>query len=161
MATQDFRETHSTNPVNAQYRMHELMQGALYSAHNLVLDSVTIDTSADNVAQNDVLQLVNVPAGSFVLAVGVNVATAEGATATMKLGDGDDDDAYGATVNLNSAVKSCSMPGALTEATPNTYNPAGSQGKFYASAGVIQGVANHALDAAVFTVAVLYVKLFG
>jgi hypothetical protein len=92
----------------------------------------------------DTAQVLNVPAGFFVLKAGHNTIRAEGGTAAGTLGDGSDPDGYVAASNLNSTGFQSSAL-ALTEGTPNTV--AGySNGKFYADADTIDYVATNALD---------------
>lgn len=66
--------------------------------------SEVIDFSAKGAASGDIVQALNVKAGQIVLRAGLNVNTVEGSTATAKLGDGADDDRYGASINLNAAT---------------------------------------------------------
>jgi hypothetical protein len=98
-------------------------------------------------ASGDVIEAIPLPAKSFVLAVGYDVTTAEGASATFDLGDGSDTDGYLNDISLNS-VASGAMALALAEAAPNTV--AGySNGKYYASADTIDVLLNSAsVDAA-------------
>lgn len=99
------------------------------------------------VASGDVIEAIPLPAKSFVLAVGYDVTTAEGASATFDLGDGSDTDGYLNDISLNS-VASGAMALALTEGTPNTI--AGySNGKYYSAADTIDVLVNSAsVDAA-------------
>lgn len=99
------------------------------------------------VASGDVIEAIPLPAKSFVLAVGYDVTTAEGASATIDLGDGSDTDGYLNDVSLNS-VASGAMALALAEAAPNTV--AGySNGKYYSAADTIDVLINSAsVDAA-------------
>jgi hypothetical protein len=98
-------------------------------------------------ASGDVIEAMPLPAKSFVLAVGYDVTTAEGASATFDLGDGSDADGYLNDISLNS-VASGAMALALAEAAPNTV--AGySNGKYYAAADTIDVTLNSAsVDAA-------------
>ena len=66
--------------------------------------SETVDFSDKNAASGDVIQVLNIKAGQTVLRAGLNVSTVEGSAATAKLGDGADDDRYGASINLNVAT---------------------------------------------------------
>lgn len=59
-------------------------------------------------AETDTLQVLPIPAGALVLAVGVDVTKAEGATATLKVGDAADDDRYLAAANLNAVANTAS-----------------------------------------------------
>ena len=117
-----------------------------------------IDFSEDNAALDDVVQLFDVPAGTYVFTAAGDVEAVEGAAGTFDLGDGDDPDGYLAGADANALGKSCSAPGALAEGAPNTLDPAFARGKFYATAGVIQLTAKAALDAAKVKIAILCAK---
>lgn len=107
--------------------------------------------AATALASADVLEVIPIPAKSLVMRVGADVTTAEGATATMHIGDGSDADGFMASVNLNSAA-STAMSLALTEAAPNTVTGY-SNGKYYAAADTIDVTLNHnSIDTAVVRV---------
>jgi len=55
-------------------------------------------------AATDTLEVIPLPAGSTVLMAGADVTTAEGATATMDLGDASGATTYLSNVNLNSVA---------------------------------------------------------
>lgn len=55
-------------------------------------------------AATDTLDVIPLPAGTTVLMVGADVTTAEGATATMDVGDGSGATTYMSNVNLNSVA---------------------------------------------------------
>lgn len=59
-------------------------------------------------AKDDTLEVLPIPAGALVLAVGVQVTKAEGAAATLKVGDAADDDRYLAAANLNAVANAAS-----------------------------------------------------
>jgi len=107
-----------------------------------------IDFAATNRDAADVLQLFDVPAGSFIHRIHAQVITAEGATATAIIGDDDDDNGFMTALNLNSAAHSCSSPGVLTEGAPNTRVPAYGAGRFCAAAKVVSMVLGHDMDLA-------------
>lgn len=117
--------------------------GKVYVLHNVINFADGEHAHADA----DVLEVLNIPAGTLVLRAGHKVTTAEGATAAGTLGDGADPDGYVAASNLNSAATQISAL-ALTEGTPNTVTGY-SNGKFYAAADTIDYVATNAVDAAV------------
>jgi hypothetical protein len=99
-------------------------------------------------ASTDVLQIIPLPAKSYVLAVGYDVTTPEGATATFDLGDGSTTNGYLNDISLNSTASGV-MALALTEATPNTVTGY-SNGKYYAAADTIDMVLNNdSIDTAV------------
>lgn len=68
-----------------------------------VIDNV-IDFSKDGLAALDVGQVLNIPAGTFVLRAGWDVLVPEGATAAGTFGDGVDPDGFHATFNGNAAA---------------------------------------------------------
>lgn len=61
--------------------------------------AATVDGSA-----SDVIQLWDIPAGTHILGVRVNVTTAEGATATVAVGDGDSTAGYLAAFSINAVA---------------------------------------------------------
>ncbi len=71
-------------------------------------------------AATDTLDVMPLPAGTTVLMAGVDVTKAEGATATMDLGDGTSATTYMSNVNLNSVAKN-----GATVAAPVFYATAG------------------------------------
>lgn len=80
-------------------------------------------------AAADVFELINIPAGAFVLSVTHKVVTPEGATCTYHLGDGVDPDGFVASANGNAATFASSFNGTTT--------PAFGVGKFYAEADTL------------------------
>ncbi len=99
------------------------------------------------IASGDVIEAIPLPAKSFVMRVGYDVTTAEGASATFDFGDGSDADGYLNDISLNS-VASGAMALTLAEAAPNTV--AGyTNGKYYSAADTIDVTINSAsVDAA-------------
>lgn len=69
----------------------------------LIYEEVVVDFSKQSCASADVINLFNVQAGCRVLKVLYHVDTAEGATLTGTIGDGDSVARYEASANLNSA----------------------------------------------------------
>lgn len=63
-----------------------------------------IDFSVNNASATDVLEVIPVPAMTSVLQVGWEVITAEGGTATIDIGDGDDDDYWKSAADANDAT---------------------------------------------------------
>ncbi len=101
----------------------------------------------------NVVQLLKVGSGTVVHAVGYQVitATTNGASFTLDLGDGDDDDGYIAAGTSTGGAYRCSSPGTLTAAntwsgtnvtTAITVTPAYGMGKFYSVNDTIDGVWN-------------------
>lgn len=112
--------------------------------------------SATALASADVLEVIPIPAKSLVLRVGFDVTVAEGATATVGIGDGAAATGYATAVNLNSVASGVSTL-ALTEGTPNTVTGY-SNGKYYSAADTIDLTLNHSsIDAAVVRVWALVV----
>lgn len=94
------------------------------------------DAASQNLAQNDIAQLIDIPGKSWVDLVWWEVLTVEGAARNFALGDGDDDDGYETTTTGNSLASGVSGPVALTEGTPNTVT-AYTGGKYYATADTL------------------------
>lgn len=103
-------------------------------------------------ASGDVYELFSLPAKTNVLRVGYDVTTAEGATATMGVGDGSAATGYLTAVNLNS-VASGVMALALTDASPGVTVTGYTNGKYYSAADTIDLTLNHSsIDTAVVRV---------
>ena len=104
----------------------------------------------------DVYEILELPAKTLVLRVGYDVTTAEGATATVHIGDASDADGFVASANLNSVGSGVSTL-ALTEGAPNTITGY-SGGKYYSAADTIDLTLNNAsIDTAVVRVWALIV----
>ncbi len=122
----------------------------LVSDHNkpkftLLQRTRDFSVAANTVTAADVLQMINIPAGFFVLGVLVETQTVEWSTSTpLQVGDGADTDGWLTTAmcNLNSTstdvCNSTSLYGALN----------GGRGKFYPVADTIDVIPNDSLDAA-------------
>ena len=129
-------------------------------AGRTVVVSKTIDTAAVNVAQNDVVKLLDIPANTLVERVVASVKTAEGDTLTLHIGDylkannaAVDDDGFLVSVNGNAVGVRQSNTIVLTEGTPNTVGPAYQAGKLYTADTAYLGVKfNNAAEAAVIDV---------
>lgn len=96
------------------------------------------------IAQNDVIEAIRVPANTLVVAVGYQVTTALTAsgTTTMEVGDGTDTDGYIAAASVMSAstTQVNSAIAAITVASPSTLpnsSEAYTFGKFYSAADTI------------------------
>lgn len=105
---------------------------------------IAAGTITTQLAQNDVLALIEVPANTLVLGVSYRVVTALTAsgTTTMEVGDGDNTAGYIAAASVMSAATTQvnSWAGALTVASPSTFpnsSEAYSVGKFYSAADTI------------------------
>lgn len=92
----------------------------------------TFNAATQNLAQNEIAQLIDVPAKSWVDIVQWEVLTVEGASRNFALGDGDTADGYVVSTTGNSLASGVSGPVALTEGTPNTVTRF-TNGKYYAT----------------------------
>ena len=99
------------------------------------------------IAGGDVLEVLSLPAKTYVMQVGLDVTTAEGGTLTIDVGDGSDPDGFLDGVNANTAA-SYATALALTEASPNTVTGY-SNGKYYSAADTIDVKTVNTADAAV------------
>jgi len=100
----------------------------------------------------DVLEVIQIPAKTQVLAVGLDVTTAEGGTLTIDVGDGVDPDGFLDGVNANTAAGYSSTTVTLVEGAPNTLSPAFGFGKYYGAADTIDVTTVNAADTAVMKV---------
>lgn len=98
----------------------------------------------------DILNVISIPAKTYVLRAGIDVTTPEGGTLTLDLGDGDDADGYLDGVNGNTTASYASSL-VLVEAAPNTVLGY-SNGKYYSAADTIDLVMVNATDTAVLRV---------
>ena len=98
-------------------------------------------------AATDVLEVIRVPANTYVTNVALNVTTAEGGTLTVDVGDGDNPDGYLDGVNANATAAY------LTVAGTDAYE----SGKFYTAADTIDVVTVNAADTAVMTLTAVMV----
>ena len=115
----------------------------------LGVKSNVIDFSDTNVVAGDVVQGLKIGLGQTVMNVGIRIITAEGATCTVTVGDGDDADDWDASCDLNAsaAVIYLGLPGTDTYATA---------GKYYAAADTIDLTMGHDTDTAVIEVYAFY-----
>lgn len=124
---------------------HQDLMGRAVGAYN------TIDFSATSVSAADVVQALKIPANSLVTDVYVIVRTAEGATCTATVGDGDGTNSWDASTNLNATA------GTVTSGAEGTDTYA--VGKFYSSADTIDLTMGHDTDAAKVTVIAFYTTI--
>ncbi len=96
---------------------------------------------------NDVIEALSIPAKTMVLAVGLDVTTAEGGTLTIDVGDASDPDGFLDGVNGNTAASYANSL-VLAEAAPNTV-VGYSNGKYYSAADTIDIKTINAADTAV------------
>ena len=101
-------------PDNAcTYKVEVVLDFAAIAAARLAAGAAAL-------AATDSLQVIPLPAGTTVLMVGADVTKAEGATATMDVGDGSGATTYQSNVNLNSVART-----GATLAAPVFYATAG------------------------------------
>lgn len=101
-----------------------------------VLDFTTINSGAGTV-QNDIVQLIQVPANTLVLGVFFSVTTVSSNMADFDIGDGDTRDGYIDGASMATVNDGCSWVTTFNEATPNTTLDGMSLGKFYSVADTI------------------------
>lgn len=96
------------------------------------------DASKQNLAQNEVAELIDVAAGEHVLGVTCRVLTADANAGTAEIGDGSDTNGYLEAFN-DAAAAGTHYPfkAALTEAAPPTFNGYTNGGKYYSAADTI------------------------
>ena len=100
------------------------------------LDFTDIHDGAGTV-QNDIVQLIQVPANTLVLGVSFSVTTASSNMADFDIGDGATTDGYIDGASMATVNDGCSWVTTFNEATPNTTSEAFSLGKFYTTADTI------------------------
>ena len=129
--------------------------GAGHSAKGLTkvtMEEVTLDfakittarstAGATALAAGDIMEVISIPADSYVMAVGAVTETVQGAASTFHIGDGSDADGYVASGNAN-ALGGYASNGALLIAN--------NAGKYYSAADTIDitiGASGAALTAA-------------
>jgi len=107
---------------------------------------------ATALTSGDILQVLSIPAFTFVHAAGINLITAEGGTLTLDLGDGSDADGYLDGVDGNAAAPTgYASTLVLAEGAPNTVTGY-TKGKLYLAADTIDIVFVNAPDTAVLDV---------
>lgn len=128
------------------------IDGAVTTKHigsYLVKSENLIDFSKRLCAASDVVQCLKIPANAIVRGVWCIVKTAEGATATATVGDGDAASAWDASTNLNATAGT--MTGGISGTDANA-----AIGKFYAAADTIDLVLGHECDTAKIVVIAEY-----
>lgn len=129
------------------------------SARKVYVIEGVLDAASQPLAQNDVAELINVPAGSFVQLVQYEVEAVEGEARNFSIGDGSDADGYITSTSANSEGAGISSL-ALTEGDPNTVTGY-TAGKYYAEADTIDltAVTSGGLTAAVIRVKAVVIDL--
>ena len=103
---------------------------------NITTERSTAGATA--LAANDSLAILQIPAKTFVLAVGIDVTTADGTASTVDIGEtGGDVDGWINGHNCNAVGSACSTNNTLVEGTPNVFEPALGNGKYYSAADTI------------------------
>ncbi len=101
------------------------------------VDFSTVNGSTGTV-QNDIINVLQIPANTLVLAVAYKSTTVSSNLADVDIGDGDVADGYIDGLDLRSTLKDgCSWATTFNEATPNTTLEGMSLGKFYTAADTI------------------------
>ena len=102
-----------------------------------------VSFAATSVSAADVVEVLDVGAGTWVHQVGTRCITAESATCTATVGDASGADSWDASINLNSA-NTCTK-----SAEADAYFLAG---KYYSSADTVDFTMGHDTDAAIMYV---------
>jgi len=105
-------------------------------------------------AATDVLQIWDIPAGTHILSVRVNVTTVEGATSTVAIGDGDNSAGFMAALSLNALASKMTL-------TSDAYGA--TCGRTYAATDTLDAVfaTDSDIDTAVFDVYVACIFMTG
>lgn len=133
----------SSNKVNVGTSAAHMDNGSKMYRMEVDLDfaAITSQRVADGdtaFAAADTLQLLNVPAKTLVMAVGIDVTTADGTAGTVDIGHtGGDVDGYINGHDCNAVGSACSVNNTLVEGTPNVFEPALGNGNYYGSADTI------------------------
>jgi hypothetical protein len=112
------------------------------------LEEVTLDFAAITAARvaasltafatGDSLQVLHVPAKTMVLSVGIDVTTADGTASTVDVGEtGGDVDGWINGHDANAIGSASSTNNTLVDGTPNLFEPALGNGKYFSSADTI------------------------
>jgi hypothetical protein len=109
--------------------------------------------SWSTVTAGSVVQLFNIPGGSFVTNCSVEVLTAQGATCTAKIGDAADDDGLFTACDFNAAASTTAV------SFNATTTPAYGAGKLFTAPAVIALKLNHDTTKAKVRVRIFYQHL--
>lgn len=130
---------------------------AIHAGKTFVLKH-TLDCAEDNVSAAEKVFLFDIPAGTLVKDLAVEVETVEGGTLTIDVGDYSDTDtavdADGYIDGMNGNSLGASKASDLTLANgaaigdAHTFSPAYWNGKYYRTAAIIAALFNNAADAA-------------
>ena len=125
---------------------YSVMTGSGVNAYNADLAGIytvtaTLDftdiNSGSGTVQNDIVQLIQIPANTLVLGVSFRVTTASSNMADFDIGDGATTDGYIDGASMATVNDGCSWVTTFNEAAPNTTSEAFSLGKFYTTADTI------------------------
>jgi hypothetical protein len=100
------------------------------------LDFTEINSGSGTV-QNDIVQLIQIPANTLVLGVSFSVTTASSNMTDFDIGDGTTTDGYIDGASMATVNDGCSWVTTFNEAAPNTTLDGMSLGKFYTAADTI------------------------
>lgn len=123
---------YDANGIGSVTKMEVVLDFAAITAARLAAGATAL-------AGGDVIEAMPLPAKSSVLAVGLDVTTAEGATLTVDVGDGTDPDGYLDGVDGNAVASYATLDGATGYAT----------GRYYGSADTLDVTIVNAADTAV------------
>lgn len=127
----------TTGTIGAGYdTVHSAIEGRVGSV------SRYFDCTVNNMTSGEIYQIFKVDAGVTPINFIVNVATAEGAAVTLDIGDGGVATRYETDANLNSTGTTLTMDA----------------GTVYTAADTIDVIASATMDAAKFTVTMVYVR---
>lgn len=147
-------------------RAFDAMGGNRQHVHVLRLDFAAIAAAraaalVPALIATDTLELINVRAGNFVRLLAWNLVRAEGATATLSIGDAAAAAGYGPAIDLNGTPGWFNNPLVLAEAAPPTF-AAYVLGKVYPGTvnGAVRATINHnTIDTAIVDLAFQLVDL--
>jgi hypothetical protein len=123
---------YDANGVDSVTKMEVVLDFAAITAARLAAGATALTAG-------DVIEAMPLPAKASVLAVGLDVTTAEGATLTVDVGDGTDPDGYLDGVDGNAVASYATLDGATGYAT----------GRYYGSADTLDVTIVNAADTAV------------
>lgn len=106
------------------------------SPYKIMVKSVIYDFSKRTLAQNDVAQVLDIPADTWVSLVRWEITKVEGAARNFSIGDGVNAAGFVASTSANTLAEGVSGPISLTEGAPNTITGF-SGGKYYSAADTL------------------------
>jgi len=127
-----------------------------FPAFTVFENTVDFTKVSTPLAINDVVQVISIPAGTWVMGVHWKIETVEGAARNFAVGDSTTTNGWITTTSANTLTSGTSTL-ALTEGMPNTITGY-SSGKYYSTASTIDVLA---VTAGGLTTAKLRLKVFG